>query len=69
MEVGKDIIVYIHLSKEENLMLQNALTLLQNITKELNNPDVEELRFSYECDRELIDKIIDKANEIQCELM
>ena len=67
MTVDKDIIVYIHLSKEENSILQSALTLLRDITKEFDNPDVKEVKFNYECDMELINEIINKAEEIRCE--
>lgn len=67
MEVNKDIIVYIHLSKEEHSILQSALTVLRDIVKEFDNPDVKEVKFNYECDGELINEIIDKANEIRCE--
>ena len=66
MKVERTSKIVIRLSAEEVLLLQNTLNLLLNIDREINNPEVDEVEFDSESDKELISEILNEADEITC---
>ena len=66
MKTMKTSKIIIHLSSEETALLKNTLSLLINNDREINNPEVDEVEFDSESDKELIAEILDEADEITC---
>ena len=66
MKVERTSKIVIRLSAEEVLLLQNTLNLLLNIDREINNPEIDEVEFDSESDKELISEILNEADEITC---
>lgn len=56
--------ITIYLSGEEIVLLRNTLALLLNINREINNPDVDEVEFDSENNKELIEEILSESDEI-----
>jgi hypothetical protein len=66
MRIDRTSKIVIRLSGEETALLRNALTLLQSVDKEINNPDVDEVEFDCESDKGLMEEMFNELDEICC---
>ena len=63
MKIDKISKITISLNRDEVLLLENALTLIQKIHREINNCDVEEYDFDDDRNAKLLANISDELDE------